>query len=258
MNFKYINRKQRLGISHPDDFSQWAGIQAVAHSREYEKDKEYLKKRGIALDPGLGRLADGDCSLWEDFTPIVMQRTVQWFNAVIEGLALDFQHSEVEDTLLAKTVQSINTEARKQEKYFSIIDLRPISELGKDLGDIDVLDKMVVECGCKPLGDYWLDYSVEDGRQALQVIFEYDVMPLPPSNAKPSGNNLLANQFLACFGDSVRFYGNDTYAPWDHEFGKKLNVRPQSKCLQSCHDTDFGLILRDNKHIGFLLLTGDY
>jgi len=255
MNFKYINRKQRLGISHPDDFSQWAGTWAVEHDKAFAKDNEYLKKRGGKIVPDLGRLADGDYAIWEDFTPMQMQRTLEWFNASIDALALDFKHCEVEDTFFTETVQVINSEARKQEFYFNIIDLRPISELGKNLGETEVLDKMVVECGCNPLGDYWIEYSPEDGRQTLQVIFEFEVMPGGASNLKPSGNNVLANQFLACFDDSVRFYGNSSYAPWDHKSSQKPYI--QSKFLQSCHRYDFGLVLRDNKHIGFLLLTGD-
>jgi len=256
MNFKYINRKQRLGISHPDDFSQWAGTLLVEREKEYAKYNEHEQKLVGKVTKGLYKLADGNYSLWEDFTPKQMQHSVQWFNEAIDGLALDFQHAEVEDTYLAKTVQSIDTEVRKRDIFFSIIDIRPISELGKNLGDIELLDKMVVECGCNPLGDYWQAYSPEDGRQTLQVIFEYEVRPYAPSNARLSENNILATQFLACFDESVRFFGNDAYAPWAKDYQLKTFV--QSKSLQSTRDLDFGLVVCDDKHVGFLLLAADH
>lgn len=246
MNFKYINRKQTLGISHPADYIDWALLLTI----EGENTGVLVNSLNVCY------LANDGHQLWESFKPDHMQRIIKWFNAGIDDLSLDFKHCYVEDTPLSKAVQSINSEARKREIFFSIIDLRQVSELGEDLSDTKLLDKMVSECGCNPLGDKWIEYEPEYGRQKLQVLFQNEGEQMTTSSANSSGNQALSNKFLACFNSSVRFYGNDAFAPATK--GQYRDSVIQSKNLQTRHDIDFGLILCDDQHIGFLLLAQDY
>jgi len=235
MNLKYINRKQTLGISHPFDFSDWA----LAEGNKL-----------------IGPRPSWPSVIMHEFDDVDMQKYIDWFDRAIDRLGLEFRHQETETTFYTKTIQTLNVRARSAGIYFYMMDLRPISELGKDLSDSELLDKMVTECGCIPINPYWLAYSPEDGRQTLKVIFEISVVPYDPDHAAPTGENGLAEQFLACFDDSVRFYGNSCFAPWDGKTTNKQFV--QSKRLHSLRDVDFGLILRDSNTIGFLMLTAEY
>ena len=241
MNLKYINRKQTLGISHPADYRDWALTQDINLIGRVPSDRDYR--------------------LFREFKTEDMQVVTEWFDNAVSILGLDFEHQDAETTFYAKTIQSLNAGARRAGLLFYMMDLRPISELGNELEDREdqeILDKMVTECGCDPINPYWLKYSAEDGRQVLKVVFEVDVLPYNPSDAKPIGTNGLADQFLACFDDSVRFYGNNSFAPWKGKSVEKYRRYAPSKNLQSVFDVDFGLVVLDKEHIGFLLVTAEY
>jgi len=246
MNFKYISRKQRLGISHAADFLDWALLQEI----EAEKKNISLKSSNVVS------LVNDGLQLWENSSPRDMQRIIEWFDAAMDDLALDFEHSDAENTAFNRTIRSLNSAARKRDIIFSIIDLRKISELGNNLSDIEILDKMVIECGCNPLGNQWIEYPFEYGRQKIQSLFDYEVDPINSSNTSPSGSECLADQYLAYFEDSMRFFGNDAVGPLSKAVHQQAGV--QSKKLQSRHDVDYGFIVRDSEHIGFLLLAKDY
>jgi len=73
---------------------------------------------------------------------------------------------------------------------------------------------MMVECGCNPIGEHWIEYSSEVGKKTLKTLFKYEVRPMF-TKALPYDENTLAEQIMSHFDNNVRFYGNDSYAPWD-------------------------------------------
>jgi len=231
MNFKYINRKQILGISHAADFVDWALL--LVNEAE---------NNGISLNSkNIYSIANNGLQLWESASPAQMQRIVELFNSAIYDLEFEFHHEEAENTALTKSVQTINSEARRLELVFNMIDLRQISELGKELSDSELLDSLAVECGFRPLGKDWKQYPYDSGRRKLQALFDNEVNPNFPATSNFTVSNALAKQFLTCFEECVRYYGNDA-----------------SENLQSRHDVDNVLVLCDNKHIGLLLHAQDY
>jgi len=205
------------------------------------------------------RLSNADYqSYMEDFTPEGLQKTVQLFDIVIDELSLDFQHGEPDKSSYANLIRSIDVEARKKKKYFYMLDLRSVADLGADLDEIEALDKMVIECGCNPLGRGLTEYTPEEGRKTLRVIFELDVVPDYPKSEHVDSlkKSALADQFLSCFNDSVRFYGNDCYAPWNSGYESKRCTH--AGLFQTRYELDCGLIIRDDKNIGFVLVAADH
>jgi len=247
MNLRHINRKQRLGISNPSDFYGWALMLDNEPVERSFRISRLIHSVMNSSDAGGGWG-------WFVIPSNYMERSVHpQFDDLITELGLNFQHCDIENTSFTRAIQSIHSEACKLELYFNIIDFRPISELGNDLSDIELLDKLVAECGCNQLGEYWIEYSAEDGLQTLKALFERELVPGP--SIRVYEDNTLADQFMAYFDDTVRFYGNSGYAPWAEGWRQKTWIN--SKNFQNIYETDFGLVLRDNKHIGFLLLARD-
>jgi len=131
MNLKYINRKQKLGISNPSDFDEWA----------LKLDKESVKRSDDVCKLIHG-LFDYNGGGWLTVPTNHIELNIHpTFNALISKLGLEFQHLTADDTAYTKAVQSIHADASKLGLYFNIIDLRPISELGSELNDIQLLDR---------------------------------------------------------------------------------------------------------------------
>jgi len=105
----------------------------------------------------------------------------------------------------------------------------------------------MVECGCNPIGEHWIEYSSEVGKKTLKTLFKYEVRPMF-TKALPYDENTLAEQIMSHFDNNVRFYGNDIMQ------GKIKQGKP----LQSLYETDFGLVIRDDQTIGFILLALNY
>ena len=173
MNFKFINRKQELGISEPWDYLDWATIEF--DNKEHEsKSLRSLYEEPYSFTPGV--------------KSIDMEKLVRTFDAAVADLGLEFNHHQAEENLYTSTVQYLYAEARKHQRYFYMMDLRPISVLGAGLTELEYADKMVSECGFPPMGPYWSEYSAEDGRQAAHVLFETHP-PFPSHNVKTTGEN---------------------------------------------------------------------
>lgn len=252
MNLKFVNRKQKLGISNPSDFAEWAR----------KLDNEPVERSDDVCKLINGLLGDGGGGWWPIPPNYIELNIHPTFNALIRELGLEFQHLGADDTAFTKAIQSMHADVSKIEYlYFNIMDLRPISELGSELNDIQLLDKMMAECGCDPIGECWIEYSSEVGKKTLKTLFEYEVRPVFTKSGSYV-ENTLADQFLSHFDHNVRFYGNDGYAPWDRD-NREITASihqgkvKQSKSLQSTYETDFGLVIRDDQNIGFLLLAVD-
>ena len=246
MNFKFINRKQRLGISNPSDFCEWA----------LKLDKEPIERTENAYRLINSVLSDG-VGGWTKIPDDYMEWHVHPdFNALVDELGLHFQHFAVENTCFSRAIQSIHTKACNLNLYFNMIDIRLISELGKNQNDIELLDSLMVDCGCEAIGDHWVEYSAEDGKQTLNALFEHEVQP-DIDKASTFEKNSLADEYLSYFDDTVRFFGNNGYAPWEEGWRQKPHDT-KTKSLQKSYETDFGLVLRDTEHIGFLLLARDH
>jgi len=198
MNLKYINRKQKLGISNPSDFDEWA----------LKLDKESVKRSDDVCKLIHG-LFDYNGGGWLTVPTNHIELNIHpTFNALISKLGLEFQHLTADDTAYTKAVQSIHADASN---------------------DIQLLDKMMVECGCNSIGDDWIEYSSEDGKKTLKTAFKYEVRPMF-TKARSYDENTLVMQ------------------------GKIKQGKP----LQSLYETDFGLVIRDDQNIGFLLLARDH